>query len=65
MNNELLQIYKIEDELKRLEALDLHVKKMFEEADSKKMVIGLIKQTENNDKQEGPFVKKLRDLAGK
>lgn len=61
---EYLQV--IDTELQRLQALDVHVKAMFDQADAEGLYIGLGRNASLSSKdQEGPMVRKLRALANK
>ena len=60
------QLVNVEAELKRLQELDAHVKRMFDQADEEGLFIGLgYKERLSISEQEGPMVKKLRKLARK
>lgn len=61
--SDLQHVQYIDAELQRLQALDVHVKAMFDQADAEGLYIGLGRGGPNA--QEGPMVKKLRALAGK
>lgn len=65
-NTGLEYLQYVDEEIKRLQALDAHVKKMFDMAAKEGLYIGLGHNASvDEDKQEGPMVRKLRKLAGK
>jgi hypothetical protein len=66
MSDSLQHVQYIDAELQRLQALDVHVKAMFDKADADGLYIGLGRNASLSSKaQEGPMVRKLRALAGK
>ena len=56
----IFQINQIEEDLRRLQELDKHVKLMFDAADSKDFIIGVRLKKDN---KEGQMVSRLRELA--
>jgi hypothetical protein len=57
------QLNKIEEELKRLQALDAHVKKMFDAADKNDFIIGVRLRKNDGTDKEGQVISGLRELS--
>lgn len=61
----IAQLNQIEEELKRLQALDAHVKKMFAAADKNNFIIGVRQRKNDGTDKEGQVISTLRELAFK